>query len=134
MVKPLLPCLLLFVAACSSAPTATSTASPEQAAISAYMQKTLDDPASYQSVRFSEPVPFFRRDSANLAAMDLMKSNIRTEREKGYALADGPGKDSTTQIGSRLVHTYRAKNKLGGLVLDSAAFVVYKGGVVHYNY
>lgn len=35
-----------------------------------------------------------------------------------------------TQLGMRITHTYRAKNKMGALQLDSAQFIVYKNGQV----
>lgn len=36
----------------------------------------------------------------------------------------------TSAVGTIISHSFRAKNKLGALVLDSARFVVGKGGVV----
>lgn len=40
------------------------------------------------------------------------------------------GVKDTTRLGTELVHTYRAKNRAGALVLDSATFVVYPTGKV----
>ncbi len=40
------------------------------------------------------------------------------------------GVKDSTRLGTQIVHTYRAKNKEGGLALDSATFVVYPNGKV----
>ena len=40
------------------------------------------------------------------------------------------GVKDSTRLGTEIVHTYRAKNKEGGVALDSATFVVYPGGKV----
>ncbi|TGE08755.1 hypothetical protein [Hymenobacter fodinae] len=39
-------------------------------------------------------------------------------------------KKDTTAVGKILIHAFRAKNKMGALVLDSAQFVVFKNGQV----
>lgn len=41
---------------------------------------------------------------------------------------DGVGKDSALVIGQAVVHTYRIKNVVGGLQLDSTLFIVYNTG------
>jgi hypothetical protein len=40
------------------------------------------------------------------------------------------GVKDTTRLGTAIVHTYRAKDKAGKAVLDSASFVVYTSGKV----
>ena len=40
------------------------------------------------------------------------------------------GVKDTTRLGTEVVHTYRAKNQAGTVVLDSATFVVYPSGKV----
>ncbi|AMJ67883.1 hypothetical protein [Hymenobacter sp. PAMC 26628] len=40
------------------------------------------------------------------------------------------GVKDSARLGTQLVHAYRAQNKAGALVLDSATFVVYPGGRV----
>ena len=131
----LLFCLLLLnVSACSDDKSQEggkgSVESLPERAIHEYMKQTMNDPASYEPGSIHEIGPFMRSDSANLAGMALMNSNVRQVREKGYALIDGPGKDTITLIGMRYTHQFRAKNAMGGLVLDSALFVVYKTGKV----
>lgn len=40
------------------------------------------------------------------------------------------GVKDSTRLGTEITHTYRAKNKAGAIVLDSATFVVHRGGKV----
>lgn len=122
-------CLLYLLLITGLASCGASDADPTHAAVSDYLKKNMDDPSSYEPVRFAKAERFTRSDSAYAAAAKLIKSNIRQERELGYALTERDGKD-TTRLGMRVVHAFRGKNKLGATVLDSAQFIVYKDGKV----
>lgn len=129
MKTALISTLALVAASCSPSPE-KSVGNPAQEAVSAYLRKTLDDPASYQPAHWGKEEPIRRVDSIHIAALPLLQSHNRQERDRGYALAESIGKDSATQIGITLVHAFRAKNKMGGVVLDSARFIVTKAGKV----
>ena len=118
----------VVASACSSSPS-TPPLTPSQESVSTYLKKTLDDPASYAPVRWGQEDPITRADSVAFAVLAMTKSADRNVRNQAYALSDRSGKDNTT-IGTTLVHVFRAKNKLGGVVLDSARFVVAKTGSV----
>lgn len=160
--------VLVLLAACSTGPPL----SPIQKKVSTYLRKTLDDPASYQSVRWGVSKPFQQRDLDIGKAADLVleyrhqselmqlrsehfirMSDIYSSNPKmGLAELDKAKKvmnlysrraDSvmalsnkfaasidTTRLGESISHAYRAKNKMGALVLDSAFFTVLKTGEV----
>jgi hypothetical protein len=128
---------------------------PAHAAVTAYLKQTLDDPASYQPAHWSKPTLWQQRDVDALMAQDVAeKANISlTYARKAMRYTTPTGKklfdenaaqakhfqhleDSllhttdTTRLGQVLTHTYRAKNKMGALQLDSAQFIVYKNGKV----
>jgi hypothetical protein len=122
----LIAALLASLASCSngnSEATASTNASKntDEAAISAQLQKDLDDPASYQPVSFQLDDPWTKRDSVELAQMIAGDKTTLTK----YAQAD-----SAQPAGHRYQHKYRAKNKMGALVLSDATAVVYPGGRV----
>lgn len=132
------------------------------------MRKTLDDPTSYQSVRWGKQEPFQQReiDAENAEAeglvfdQQLALAKIQTESMARLNEIEGvsnavfsrPKKamrvylhraDSvkevqarlaastdTTQLGQSIRHTFRAKNKMGAMVLDSARFIVLKSGAI----
>jgi hypothetical protein len=82
---------------------------------------------SLHSPRFSK----IQQDSARADAEKASESQLKyggtgyqKRFERSISITD------TTRIGTQLTHTYRAKNKLGALVLDSTPFVVYKNGQV----
>ena len=156
-------CLAMLASACSSSPSDLS-----QAAVAGYLKKTLDDPASYQSIRWSKPTPWRQHNADSSAAagkmlsmmpdyahaqsfLDSCKSGalfsnedtVSQGRAKRSGVAAGQRLDKnlvelnrlkaskdTTRIGVTLWHSFRSKNKMGALVLDSARFIVSKAGVV----
>ncbi|MDO7849023.1 hypothetical protein Q5H92_21845 [Hymenobacter sp. M29] len=129
MKKILLFSALLAAAGCGSAPTetaATTATNPisqeeaDRAAIQAYMKQTLDDPASYQPVSLEAEGSFTRADSIRVRL--AMGADTR-----GASIGSA---DSTTTIGREYEHKYRAKNKLGGLVLQREYAVVFDNGKV----
>lgn len=170
--KHLLPvALLLALAACSSPAKETVAEAPKvdptQAAVTGYLKKTLDDPASYQPAHWSKPMPWQQKDVDRLEAREASKKAdisiyyMRKETDRSVRMIRmGASKtqmkpfdahfnelekevkqfqrledsllNSTnrTQLGTRITHAFRAKNKMGALVLDSAQFVVYKDGTV----
>lgn len=155
--KKLLLAGLLGLAACSAAPEekAAAPADSLHTAVEAYLKKTADDPASYQPAGWGRPNPWQQRDVDALAARDAAeKAKISYEYTVKAARYTTPGgrklfadnaaatkrfqllEDSllrskdTTNLGVVVTHTYRAKNKMGALVLDSAQFIVYKNGKV----
>jgi hypothetical protein len=160
MKKLLLFGLLLSLSACSPPIPYTvehevPKADPVQAAVTAYLKKTLDDPASYQSAEWGKPTPWQQKDADALAAQDAAeKAKITYASAKkmvghltptsrrlfNESAADAKHfqqlEDSllhttdTTRLGQVITHTYRAKNKMGALQLDSAQFIVYKNGTV----
>jgi hypothetical protein len=111
---------------------------PQRTAIAAHLKKELNDPASYEGVRWGAPVHFTRQDSAAAAASKLSSEYTATEEQgrtsrRTYLIHTAIKLENvtdTTRVGVRLTHAYRAKNKLGAVVLDSAQFVVYSGGKV----
>ena len=142
--------------------------SPTQEKVTTYIKKTLDDPASYQSVRWSKQEPFQQKEVDAATARDesveferqIALAKIQTESmarlneidgtdeatfnkpKKAVAMyvhrADSVKKiidmleasTDTTRLGERIQHTFRAKNKMGALVLDSVRFIVRKTGEV----
>ena len=119
-------CLAVLASACSSSPSLT----PAQQKVEAYLKKTLDDPASYQPAHWGKETPITRADSLNYIAMGRFASSDEDTRDSGIALVEQAKKDTVTVAGTMLIHAFRAKNKLGGTVLDSARFVVGKLGAV----
>ncbi len=77
-----------------------STQTKEQKLITEYVKKNANDPSSYEPVSFGEPHKFTMSD-----------------------IPGGPAGDTTT-VGVRIRHTYRAKNKMGALVLETSDFLV----------
>ena len=161
--KTLLPifCLAVLASACSS------PADPTQAAVGAYLRKTLDDPASYAPVRFGAATPWRQRDADTTAATgrvpawataarayqaqadsvnqlarlgadeDVFNAYVRkskaaaskTDSLSAIILTLKVSKNPAV-LGQLIRHTFRAKNKLGAVVLDSARFVVLNTGAV----
>lgn len=119
-------CLAVLASACSSSPSLT----PSQQKVEAYLKKTLDDPASYQPARWGKESPIRRSDSLSYVAMARFASSDEDTRNSGLELTELAKKDTLTVVGTMLIHTFRAKNKLGGTVLDSARFVIGKTGAV----
>ena len=62
--------------------------------------------------------------------MARFASSDEDTRNSGLELTELAKKDTLTVVGTMLIHTFRAKNKLGGTVLDSARFVIGKTGAV----
>jgi hypothetical protein len=81
---------------------ACSMQTKEQKLISDYVKKNANDPSSYEPVSFGKP--------------------------RRCRLSDLPGANPTDTmvIGVKIEHTYRAKNKFGGLILETSDFVVSK--------
>jgi hypothetical protein len=79
-----------------------SSQTKEQKLISDYIKKNANDPASYEPVSFGPP------------------RKCHLNEIPGASPAD------TVTIGVRIEHTYRAKNKLGALVIETSDFVVSK--------
>ncbi len=161
--KKLFVCLLL-ASACTTAPTLT----PTQAAVEAYLKKTLDDPAIYQPVRWGK-VTAWRQANADTLAVghemaawqidaqharsyidscqdlsafhDLDSATVGQLKRSGVGAATRAdtrlveirrlqASRDTTRLGMSVRHTFRAKNKMGALVLDSARFIVANDGGV----
>jgi hypothetical protein len=152
--------LLLSLAACSPPTPYTveadaPKADPTQTAVTAYLKKTLDDPVSYQPAEWGKATPWQQKDADALAAQDAAeKAEISYEYTKKAARYTTPSgrrlfnenaaeakhfqqlADSllhttdTTRLGQVITHAYRAKNKMGAVVLDSARFLVSKNGQV----
>ena len=181
MKMTLLCCLAALTGACTSSPSLT----PPQAAVSEYLKKTLDDPASYEPVRWGAEEPWRELDADTTASHWYGKTETLFVRFRARALyADyahvvsyvdsggygdmvfSRGNDTaklrrdersvsaaskrvhastrayrkllasidSTKGGIVLWHTFRAKNKLASLVLDSACFVVAgSGGVCEFR-
>ncbi|RYF50564.1 MAG: hypothetical protein EOO38_05355 [Cytophagaceae bacterium] len=158
--KALLPfALLLSLSACSTpAPEQAATTAPVEGsahtAVVASLKKTLDDPASYQPVRWGSPKAW-RKDDANRIDLDSLKERanifydlLKSERNARVVSESEFDKTAailrqlqrkqdsllhtadTTRLGVVLSHAYRAKNKMGAIRLDSARFLVYKNGSV----
>lgn len=160
--KKILPLVVigLALAGCSSSTTEKSVSTapvsdPTQAAVTAFLKKSLDDPASYQPARWGKAQPWRQKDVDALAAQDAAeKANIAYTYTKKAARFTTPSgrklfadnaaqtkrfqllEDSllrstdTTHLGQVITHAYRAKNKMGALQLDSAQFIVLKNGQV----
>jgi hypothetical protein len=131
--KNLLFTALLLTSACTH-----STSDLTHAAVTDHLKKNLNDPASYEAARWGKPVRFTRQDSAGIVSERLEAEydksvNILSDEQRAKishsAIVLGNITD-TTRVGTYLTHAYRAKNKLGALVLDSAQFVVYQNGKV----
>jgi hypothetical protein len=130
--------LLVGLLTAGAAACSTADSDPTHAAVTAYLQKNLNDPASYEVARWGKYVRWTRQDSAGAAAERLeaeydksvgVLSDEQRAKISHSAILLGNVTD-TTRIGTYLTHAYRAKNKLGATVLDSAQFVVYKNGQV----
>ena len=125
-----LPALLCAAGLVSACAPATPALTPAQESVSAHLKKTLDDPASYAPVRWGKEVAITRADSASIVALAYFDSKDEAQQDAGLALIELAKKDTLATAGTALVHAFRAKNKLGAVVLDSARFVVGKGGAV----
>lgn len=163
---------LLLLAAVATALTGCGPSapllSPTQEKVTAYLKKTLDDPASYQSVRWSKQKPFQQKEVDVATARDesaefeqqIALAKIETESMARLNEIDGVDRATfnkpkkavamyvhraysvkkivdrleastdTTRLGESIQHTFRAKNKMGALVLDSVRFIVRKTGEV----
>ena len=146
----------LLATACSTAPTLT----PPQSTVSAYLKKTLDDPASYQPVRWGKTESYLRTQAEREEFRQLM-TTCKIQQDNVIVYIEGDASKSeiarlkttadvimnrmeplgkmidkeeaaknSTRIGDVVSHTFRAKNKMGALVLDSARFIVLKTGGV----
>ena len=154
--------LLLLAGGCSAPETSTlvPVLAPAQSAVAAYMKKTLDDPASYQPVRWGKVTPFLKQEQIQGQALALIELGrqqgdstldlIRGEAsaqsiaqsealgKRLFAHADTVAREAdrlfkthdSTSLGASLSHSFRAKNKMGAVVLDSARFVVMNDGTV----
>jgi hypothetical protein len=156
--KKLLPLIALGLAGCGAGTSEQSVAAdkdPTRSAVTAFLQKTLDDPASYAPASWGQPKALHQselneqeaerlNDRANVMSQ-LLKAEARNTSATGQqefhktelaAKRIQARQDSllhaadTTTVGTAITHTYRAKNKMGALQLDSAHFVVYKSGRV----
>lgn len=114
--KNLLPLLLLACAGCSQQ---AAPANNDEQAVRAYLQKNLDDPASYEPGTFSKPSRFTPKDSAG---WEFVKN--------GGGPTTARTQDAATAIGRKYRHEYRAKNKAGGLESTWQYFAVYNNGAV----
>lgn len=161
--KNLLLLFCLLATACNTTPPL----SPTQQAVTAYLKKTLDDPTSYQPVRWGKPAPFQQQEvdhadgdseripsdgaieRAKIGQESYMKlvdlgagpavlagNQARTKQTLHEAdslskvIARLHASTDTTRLGMSIWHTFRTKNKMGALVLDSARFIVKKNGEV----
>jgi hypothetical protein len=162
----------LFTAALlASCSPSTPKLTPQQQAVTDYLQKTLDDPTSYQPVSWSNVEVWRQQDEARAKIpnerLELAADSLNAARQYQEYLADvrigklGPGLSSfqvkskakwrravaktdsmhkvindllavkdTTRLGQLITHKFRAKNKMGGLVLDSARFEIQPNGQV----
>jgi hypothetical protein len=158
----------LLLASCSPS---TPKLTPQQEAVTNYLKKTLDDPASYQPVRWSNEQVWREKDQARLGIeaerFQVLKDSLNIDTnhhsyqssikiakiapaltshiakykaawQRSIVRTDSLHKridsllavSDTTRLGYLITHTFRAKNKMGGLVLDSARFEVQKNGQV----
>ena len=119
---------LALLASCSTTPDLTI----EQQTVEAYVTLGVNDPSSYEAVRWGKAAAYTRRDSVKAAIQPMLDDMNTFATQKGYIdkVLTSPAFTDTTRIATALTHTYRSKNKLGALVLDSARFVVYPTGKV----
>lgn len=111
MKKILFACLTLLLASCQE---------PYEKAINEYYQSHLHDPSSYELVKLSRP------DSVtvtSLAVFELMRQKDLSQEEQAALLSKYllslkmEGEDVNKLIGYRVLHEYRATNKVGALTL-----------------
>lgn len=109
--KKLLLLLPLLMASCQK---------PYEKAIDDYYQSHLDDPSSYELVKMVGP------DSVtvtSLAVFELMRQKDLSQEEQADLLSKYllslkmEGNDVNKLIGYRVLHEYRATNKVGALTL-----------------
>ena len=157
---PLFFAALVGLASCSEAnekkqEQPTQEVDPTHSAITSYLKKNLDDPASYQPARWGTAKDWLQQDADRIAAkaageraelaFTYAKKAMGSTTPFGRKLFDENAAEAkhyqrtqdsllrsvdTTRLGQVLTHAYRAKNKMGATVLDSAQFVVYKNGQV----
>jgi hypothetical protein len=153
---------LLLLAACSPPTPLTveeadkpTSVNPVHEAVSAFVVKNTDDPASYEPASWGTPNPWQQKDANKIAADKAMlfaeddfanaKKRAGAHSAYGKKIFDESVASAkhyqnkadsllhaadTTRLGLRISHSYRAKNKMGALQLDSAHFIVYKNGKV----
>lgn len=111
MRKILFICLTLLLASCQK---------PYEKAIDKYYQSHLHDPSSYELVKMVGP------DSVtvtSLAVFELMRQKDLSQEEQADLLSKYllslkmEGNDVNKLIGYRVLHEYRATNKVGALTL-----------------
>lgn len=111
MRKILFICLTLLLASCQK---------PYEKAIDEYYQSHLHDPSSYELVKMVGP------DSVtvtSLAVFELMRQKDLSQEEQADLLSKYllslkmEGNDVNKLIGYRVLHEYRATNKVGALTL-----------------
>lgn len=111
MKKILFACLTLLLASCQE---------PYEKAIDEYYQSHLHDPSSYELVKMVGP------DSVtvtSLAVFELMRQKDLSLEEQADLLSKYllslkmEGNDVNKLIGYRVLHEYRATNKVGALTL-----------------
>lgn len=124
--------LLALLLAVGAAGCTAPDADPRHAAVTAYTKQHANDPASYESARWGKPLPFTRRDSVKAILAPILARPGYAASQGGFVdkMIASPAFTDTARVGTLLTHAYRAKNKLGATVLDSAQFVVYAGGQV----
>lgn len=160
--------LLLFISPALFAACSSSSLSPPQQAVSDYLKKSLDDPASYAPVRWGAARPWRQRQADSVLAQALYRQwkpnadHAQSFMDSTSALYRLFGEDTLAQrqamrsaqaaaeradkllpdmqrlakskalavVGVCFTHAFRAKNKMGALVLDSARFIVSKSGEV----
>jgi hypothetical protein len=86
--KKLLPLAALVLAGCENATTEQAVEKdPTRSAVTAFLQKSLDDPASYTSARWGTPAPWRQQDADRIAA-DTLAPAIEKARANADRLAD----------------------------------------------
>lgn len=161
-------CLVPLTWACSSSPAGKAAAGdPTHIAVTAFLKKSLDDPASYQPARWGKVANYQQKevdaeqaeletlqyknylelaDISNKSYLELIDlgadrkvlerthKSVVTEMHRADSVKSKITKLSsssdTTRLGRSVWHAFRAKNKMGALVLDSARFIVLNTGEV----
>jgi hypothetical protein len=144
--KLLLLAALSLLVACSDPTASTEKAATVQApkidpthqAVSAYLHKTLDDPASYQPAEWGKAEVWTKAQEAQ-SEQDLVGVLSKLAwKENRLLAADSLAKiaaelrqiTDTSRVGLRISHRYRKRDARGTLVFDSVTLLVSPTGKV----
>jgi hypothetical protein len=150
MKKIVFLCLISFVFySCQSTKKSATLQERATDSVTAYMKQNLDDPASYQPVKFGTldtTMSNYMQDEKYLTLKSMSESELHEEADdllnnkslyqqrskvnyyKNRHLAGVKGLDSLKKTfkaelsGYLMLHSYRAKNKLGALALHEPLF------------